>query len=98
VRTVESRRADWMTIVGTLLSVVAAMSLLAILFTSIFPTFSPTKFVSRFVESSGNIGQETSSLLWGQRYLDLIAQAFLVLASAACCIAMLKPKGKEEKE
>jgi hypothetical protein len=95
----ECKRADWMSVVGTLLSVIALVSMLAILFRGSFPTFSPARFLTRFIELSGDIGQGTSSLLWGQRYLDLIAQAFLVLASAACCIAMLKPRknGEEEK-
>lgn len=95
----ESKRTDWISIAGTFLSIIMIVSLFAVIFRNAFPTFSPTKFLARFIESSGNVGQGTSSLLWGQRYLDLLAEAFLVLASAACCVAMLKPiKHTEEKE
>lgn len=95
----ESKRTDWISVAGTFLSIVVLVSILTILFRNAFPTFSPTNFLTRFIESSGNIGQGTSSLLWGQRYLDLLAEAFLVLASAACCVAMLKPtEHKEEQE
>jgi len=87
-----------MSVAGTLLSVIALVSMLTILLGIAFPTFSPAGFLTRFIELSGDIGQGTASLLWGQRYLDLIAQAFLVLASAACCIAMLKPSESPEKE
>ena len=93
----EGRRAEWMSMAGTLLSVIALVSMLVTLFRGSFPTFSPAGFSTRFIELSGSIGQGISSLLWEQRNLDLIAQAFLVIASAACCIAMLKPeKGVEE--
>jgi multisubunit Na+/H+ antiporter MnhB subunit len=95
----ESKRTDWMSLAGTFLSVVAVISILVVLLKSAFPIFSPARHLSRFIESYGNIGQGTSALLWGQRYLDLIAEAFLVLASAACCVALLKPsKSAEEKE
>lgn len=94
----ERKRTDWMNIAGVFLSVVVMVSILGILFRNVFPTFSPSNFLGRFIESSGDIGQEISSLLWGQRYLDLLAEAFLVLAAAACCLAMLKPiKDTEEK-
>lgn len=95
----ESKKTDWISIAGTFISIIMIVSILAIVFRNAFPTFSPTKFLARFIESSENVGQGTSSLLWGQRYLDLLAEAFLVLASAACCVAMLKPtKHTEEKE
>lgn len=95
---VERKRTDRMSIAGALLSLVVMVLILGILFRNAFPTFSPSNFSVRFIESSGDIGQGTSSLLWGQRYLDLLAEAFLVLASAACCVAMLKPiKDTEEK-
>ena len=88
-----------MTIAGTFLSLVAVILVSVILLRSAFPIFSPGRYASRFVDSYGDIGQATSLLLWGQRYLDLIAGAFLVLASAACCVALLKPsKNTEEKE
>jgi len=91
VITIKNKRTDWMSIAGTVLSIIVIISVMTILFTNKFPTFTPTKFLTRFIQSSGNTGQGMSGLLWEQRYLDLIAGAFLILASAASCVAMLKP-------
>ncbi len=89
---------DLIVVAGTFLSIVIMISILTIVFTSGFPIFSQTGFHARFVESSENVGQRVSSLLWSYRYPDLIAHAFLVLASAACCVATLRPNSKEELE
>ncbi|MBA7496392.1 hypothetical protein ES702_07000 [subsurface metagenome] len=36
------------------------------------------------------IGQEVSRFLWNYRVIDLIAQAFVLFAAAACCMALLR--------
>jgi hypothetical protein len=36
------------------------------------------------------IGQRVSWFLWNCRVLDLIAQAFVLFASATCCMALLR--------
>ncbi len=88
---VKNKRMDRISIVGTVLSIIVVISVLTILLTNEFPTFAPAKFLTRFIESSGNTGQGMSGLLWEQRYLDLIIGAFLILASATSCVALLKP-------
>ncbi len=84
-------KPDWMSMVGTFLSVATILLILVILAIDAFPVFKMVGFESKLVESSANIGQETATVLWRRRYPDLIAQAFLILASAACCVAMLRP-------
>jgi hypothetical protein len=46
--------------------------------------------------SSPSIGQEVSSFMWHYRGLDLVAQAFVLFAAAACCISMLRDEGEKE--
>jgi len=36
------------------------------------------------------IGQRVSGFLWNYRVIDLIAQAFVLFAAAACCMALLR--------
>jgi hypothetical protein len=36
------------------------------------------------------IGPEVSRFLWNYRVIDLIAQAFVLFAAAACCVALLR--------
>lgn len=89
-------KADWISITGTTLTVVGIIVIFSILFSTGFPLFSTTVLETQFVDSSENIGRETANILWNQRSLDLIAQAFLILASAACCVAMLRPLRNKE--
>lgn len=44
-----------------------------------------------FREVSSAVGR----FLWGWRMLDLLSQAFVILAAIICCIALLKPGGEE---
>ena len=89
-------KADWTSITGTILTVVGIVVIFSILLSTGFPLFSTTVLDTQLVDSSENIGRETADVLWNQRSLDIIAQAFLILASAACCVAMLRPLRKKE--
>jgi hypothetical protein len=90
-------KADWTSITGTILTIVGVVVIFSILFSTGFPLFSTTVLETQLVDSSKNIGRETADVLWNQRSLDLIAQAFLILASAACCVAMLRPLRRKEE-
>lgn len=89
-------KADWTSITGTILTAVGIVVIFSILFSTGFPLFSTTVVETQLIDSSENIGRETADILWNQRSLDLIAQAFLILASAACCVAMLRPLRRKE--
>ncbi len=56
-----------------------------------FPAFDyadpPTELIE--VETTV-IGLEVSRFLWTYRLIDLIAQAFVLFAAAACCVAVLR--------
>jgi len=41
------------------------------------------------------IGQEVGRFLWDYRVIDLIAQAFVLFAAAACCVALLRVEERE---
>ena len=41
------------------------------------------------------IGQEVGRFLWNYRVIDLIAQAFVLFAAAACCVALLRVEERE---
>lgn len=50
-----------------------------------FPIFNSAKTVE----------VETTEFLWTYRLIDLIAQAFVLFAAAACCVAVLRAEEKE---
>lgn len=64
-----------------------------------FPVFQYTtpRFLNQLigVEALGEIAKSVSKFLWEHRGLDLLMQAFVIVATVMCCMAMLKP-GREE--
>ncbi len=62
-----------------------------------FPAFDYADLSAELVEIEiARIGLEVSRFLWTYRLLDLIAQAFVLFAAAACCGAVLR--AEEEKQ
>ncbi|MFQ6052846.1 MAG: hypothetical protein ACE5OO_01270 [Candidatus Bathyarchaeia archaeon] len=44
------------------------------------------------VEPFNEIAGRVSRFLWEHRALDLIGQAFVIVAAVVCCLALLKPE------
>ncbi len=44
---------------------------------------------------SETVDMETTEFLWTYRLIDLIAQAFVLFAAAACCVAVLRAEERE---
>ncbi len=47
------------------------------------------------LNSTETAKMKTTEFLWTYRLIDLIAQAFVLFAAAACCVAMLRAGEKE---
>jgi len=76
---------------GLMVSVVAVLLLGYVVFNYDFRVFEYLGTQVEFIHSTAsNIGQRASSFLWMYRVLDVLAQAFLVFVTAACCVAMLR--------
>jgi hypothetical protein len=47
------------------------------------------------LNSAETVEMKTTEFLWTYRLIDLIAQAFVLFAAAACCVAVLRAEEKE---
>ncbi len=79
-------RIDWVRVAGitVVVSVVLIFSMLVL--RSEFPVFDHVEPVEI----------ETTEFLWTYRLIDMIAQAFVLFAAAACCVAVLRVKEKKK--
>ena len=90
-------KIDWVRVAGltTAVLVVLVFSMLIVRYG--FPAFEYASPSSELVEiETSTIGQEVSRFLWTYRLIDIIAQAFVLFAAAACCVAVLR--AEEEKK
>lgn len=90
-------RIDRIRWVGLMVAVLAILVFSKLTVEHEFPTFEfadpPTELVEDDITV---IGAEVSRFLWNNRVIDLIAQAFVLFATAACCTAILRTE--EEKD
>jgi len=62
-----------------------------------FPAFEYASPSAELVKiETTAIGPEVSRFLWTYRLIDLIAQAFVLFAATACCVALLRAKEKKK--
>ena len=86
---------DRIGVVGLITTVFAVLIFSTLIVEYEFPVFKyvdpdqPSKLVE---DKAATIGQEVSRFLWDYRVIDLIAQAFVLFAAAACCTALLRTK------
>lgn len=64
---------------------------------SVVVTFSMLSVGQEFpISDSGETPEiETTEFLWTYRLIDMIAQAFVLFAAAACCVTLLRIEKKE---
>lgn len=87
-------------LVGSVIIVLLTLILLMLIIEYDFPAFeytgSPTEPTAELVENNtAVIGPEVGRFLWNYRVIDLIAQAFVLFAAAACCLALLRTEEKK---
>lgn len=62
-----------------------------------FPVFKYASASDRLINVTQDVGPADSVFMWNSRTLDLMAQAFVIFAAAAGCLAMLRIEDKEER-
>ncbi len=82
-------------VAGFTLTILAVLALFVLIFKYEFPasqyTGTPVELSRELVKAdTEEIGLEVSWFLWNYRVIDLIAQAFVLFATATCCIALLR--------
>jgi len=86
-------KVDRIRVVGLTAAVLTILVFSTLIIEHEFPVFkyADTDQPPKLVENeTGIIGQEVSRFLWDYRVIDLIAQAFVLFAAAACCVALLR--------
>jgi len=86
------------TIAGAVLALFMIGLFALILSQSAFPIFKFAASSSdRFINVTQNVGKQDSDFMWTSRTLDLAAQAFVIFAAAAGCLAILRVEKKEHE-
>ena len=89
-------KTDWVRVTGLTIAVLAVLIFSMLVVKYEFPAFEYASPSSELVEiETSTIGQEVSRFLWTYRLIDLIAQAFVLFAAAACCVAVLRAEEKK---
>ena len=89
-------KTDWVRVTGLTIAVLAVLIFSMLVVRYEFPAFEYASPSSELVEiETSTIGQEVSRFLWTYRLIDLIAQAFVLFAAAACCVAVLRAEEKK---
>lgn len=86
-------KIDGIRVAGLTAAVLSTLILSTLIVEYEFPAFKYTDpdYLPKLVKNdTAIIGQEVSRFLWDYRVIDLIAQAFVLFAAAACCMALLR--------
>lgn len=84
------------TIAGGLLALFLIGFFALIILQSPFPVFNGSSS-DHFIGTNQNIGVQDSEFMWTSRTVDIAAQAFVIFAAAAGCLALLRIEGKEDE-
>jgi len=89
-------KIGWIRVAGLAVVVLAVLIFSMLVVRYGFPAFEYASPSSELVKiETSTIGQEVSRFLWTYRLIDLIAQAFVLFAAAACCVAVLRAEEKK---
>ena len=80
---------DRIRVAGLITTVFAALIFSTLIVEHEFPVF-------KYAEPPAEPPVDLSQFLWNYRVIDLIAQAFVLFAAAACCMALLKTEEREK--
>jgi hypothetical protein len=88
---------DRIRVAGLTAAVLATLIFSTLIVEYEFPIFKYAEPPAQLVENeTAIIGQEVSRFLWNYRVIDLITQAFVLFAAAACCVALLRTEEREK--
>lgn len=87
---------DWITVAGGALAVIVGVSLVALAVQHPFQAFGYGDASGRLLPDTSDLGPAASQLMWTYRSLDVVAQAFAILAAAIACLAMLRSDREAE--
>lgn len=85
------------TVAGALLALLMIGLFALIISQSAFPIFKFASSSDRFINVTQNVGKQDSYFMWTYRTLDIAAQAFVIFAAAAGCLAILRIENKEHE-
>jgi hypothetical protein len=88
-------KVDKTWLAGAILALLAIALSVSIVIQFAFPTFKYASPSERFVNITEDVGPQDSQFMWGNRTLDLMAQAIVIFAAAAGCLAMLRATQRE---
>ena len=88
-------RIDWVRVAGITVVVSAVLIFSMLIVRYGFPAFEYASPSAEIEVETTEIGPEVSQFLWTYRLIDLIAQAFVLFAAAACCVAVLRAEEKK---
>ena len=72
-----------------------AVGLTAVVLVILIFSMVASRYEFPILNSAGAVEMETTEFLWTYRLIDLIAQAFVLFAAAACCVAVLRAEERE---
>ena len=82
-------RIDYLQVIGIVFAVAAVVVTLTIIAERGFPLFKYAE-PRALINVGADIGERSGTFLWKNRSLDLIIQAFVLLASAIGCVALFR--------
>ena len=87
---------DWISVAGAAMTLVVLASLVALAVQHPFQAFGYGDISGRLLPDTSDLGPAASQLMWTCRSLDVVAQAFAILAAAIACLAMLRSDREAE--